>query len=108
MLRFGLTGSILALSLTSGLLPATASAQRLRDLMSQLFILRAGDEPLFLAGSATASNPAAVQIHGSHFLPSVAAQNGSVIAFLTGAIASRVANVPIGSTTSAETFRFEG
>ncbi|HSA57718.1 MAG TPA: transporter [Gemmatimonadaceae bacterium] len=91
-----------------GVLPATASAQRLRDRISELFIFGPGQDPLFLAGSATSSNPMDIQVHGRHYLPSAAAENGSVIAFVTGALASRVANVPIGATTSGETFRFEG
>jgi hypothetical protein len=88
--------------------PLPAEAQRLRDRLSQLFIFGPGQDPLFLAGSATSSNPAALRAHGSHFVPSAAAENGSVIGFVTGALASRVANVPIGATTSGETFRFEG
>ena len=83
-------------------------AQRLRDRLSQLFIFGPGQQPLFLAGSATSSNPASIRAHGSHFVPSAAAENGSVIGFVTGALAARVANVPIGATTSGETFKFEG
>lgn len=85
-----------------------AAAQRLRDHISELFIFGPGQDPLFLAGSATSSNPMDIQVHGRHYIPSAAAENGSVIAFVTGALASRVANVPIGATTSGETFRFEG
>lgn len=91
-----------------GTLPATASAQRLRDHITELFIFGPGQDPLFLAGSGTSSNPMDIQVHGRHYIPSAAAENGSVIAFVTGALASRVANVPIGATTSGETFRFEG
>jgi hypothetical protein len=83
-------------------------AQRLRDRLSELFIFGPGQDPLFLAGSATTSNPASIRAHGNHFVPSAAAENGSVIGFVTGALAARVANVPIGATTSGETFRFEG
>lgn len=101
--------SVLAcvLALIAGL-PAPASAQRLRDHISELFIFGPGQDPLFLAGTATSSNPMNIQVHGRHYIPSAAAENGSVIAFVTGALASRVANVPIGATTSGETFRFEG
>ncbi|MEP7345672.1 MAG: hypothetical protein ABI877_10400 [Gemmatimonadaceae bacterium] len=82
--------------------------QRLRDRLSQLFIFGSGQDPLFLAGSATSSNPANVRVHGSHYIPAAVAENGSVIGFITGALASRVSNVPIGATTSGVTFRFEG
>ena len=90
------------------LLPPALQAQRLRDKIAELFIFGPGEDPLFLAGSATSSNPASIRAHGNHFVPSASAENGSVIAFLTSAIGSRVANVPIGATTSGETFRFEG
>jgi hypothetical protein len=89
-------------------IPVALHAQGLQSKISQLFIFGPGQDPLFLAGSATASNPASIRAHGTHFLPSVAAENGSVIAFVTGALGASVANVPIGATTSGETFRFEG
>ena len=98
----------LASALAVTALPADAHAQRLRDRISQLFIFGDGEEPLFLAGSATASNPASVRIHGTHFMPSSQAENGSIIGFVSNALASAVSNVPIGATTSGETFRFEG
>ena len=88
--------------------PQDAAAQRLRERVSQLFVFGAGQEPLFLAGSATSSNPAIVRQHGTHFIPSAAAENGSIIGFVSGALAASLANVPIGATTSGETFRFEG
>jgi Putative MetA-pathway of phenol degradation len=90
------------------LLPARARAQGLRGKLSELFIFGPGQEPLFLAGSATSSNPASIRAHGSHFLPSAAAENGSVISFISRALAASVSNVPIGATTSGEKFRFEG
>jgi hypothetical protein len=88
--------------------PSGLHAQRLRDRLSQLFIFGPGEDPLFLGGTATSSNPENIRIHGNHFVPSAVAENGSVIGFVTGALASRVASVPIGATTSGETFRFEG
>jgi hypothetical protein len=103
-MRRPLLFTLLALSVTS----APASAQRLRDRISQLFIFGPGQDPLFLAGSATSSNPQNIRVHGNHYIPAAVAENGSVIAFITGALASRVSNVPIGATTSGETFRFEG
>jgi hypothetical protein len=88
--------------------PADSHAQRLRQRISDLFVFSDGQEPLFLAGSATQSNPASIRQHGTHFLPSTAAENGSIIGFIGGALAASVANIPIGATTSGETFRFEG
>ena len=88
-------------------LSATAGAQGLRSKIDQLFIFGAGDDPLFLAGSADLSNPASIRAHGAHFVPSAVSQNGSIIEFLTTAIAGNVANAPIGSTSGDETFRFE-
>jgi hypothetical protein len=85
----------------------TANAQGLRTKIDQLFIFGAGDDPLFLAGSADANNPASIRAHGAHFVPSAVSQNGSIIEFLTTAIAGNVANAPIGSTSGGETFRFE-
>jgi hypothetical protein len=80
----------------------------LRGKISELFIFGPGQDPLFLAGSAGATNPAAVQAHGTHFIPSAAASNGSVIGFIGQALSTSVASIPIGATTSGETFRFEG
>ncbi|HEX2722140.1 MAG TPA: hypothetical protein VHM24_04435, partial [Gemmatimonadaceae bacterium] len=54
------------------------------------------------------NNPANLQAHGSHFVPASAAGNFAVIAFITDALASNVSNMPIGSTSGAETFRFVG
>ncbi|HMG95781.1 MAG TPA: transporter [Gemmatimonadaceae bacterium] len=85
-----------------------ASAQGLRDRISALFIFGPGQEPLFLAGSADPNNPASLQAHGLHFIPSSAAENGSIISFITDALGASVANIPIGSTSGGVTFRFEG
>src|SRR4051812_11051794 len=84
-----------------------ARAQGLRSKIDQLFIFGAGDDPLFLSGTADPSNPASIRAHGAHFVPSAVSQNGSIIEFLTTAIAGNVANAPIGSTSGGETFRFE-
>jgi hypothetical protein len=80
-------------------------AQGLRDKISDLFIFGPGQAPLFLAGPANPNNPAALQVHGSHFIPSANASNASVISFITDAISGSVANLPIGSTSGGETFR---
>jgi hypothetical protein len=95
---------IAALSVSSA---SPIHGQGLRSKIDQLFIFGSGDDPLFLAGSADPSNPLSIQAHGSHFVPSAVSQNGSIISFLTSAIAGNVSNTPIGSTSGGETFRFE-
>lgn len=87
---------------------APVDAQGLRDRISSLFIFGPGEDPLFLAGSADPNNPQFIQAHGTHFVPASAAENASLIAFVTGAICANIGNTPIGSTSGAETFRFEG
>jgi hypothetical protein len=82
-------------------------AQGLKGKIDQLFIFGSGEDPLFLAGSADPNNPASIRAHGTHFVPSAVSQNGSIIAFLTTAIAGNVSNAPVGSTSGGETFRFE-
>lgn len=97
--------------LTSLLLPVAARAQTdqsLRGKISQLFIFGSGEDPLFLAGTADPNNPASIRAHGAHFVPSAVSENGSLIGFITGAIATSVGNLPIGATSGAVTFRFEG
>lgn len=89
-------------------LSSPVDAQGLRDQISSLFIFGPGQDPLFLAGSADPNNPSFLQAHGTHFVPASAAENASLIAFVTGAIGANIGNTPIGSTSGAETFRFEG
>jgi len=88
-------------------LSSVAGAQGLRDRISQLFIFGAGEDPLFLGGSADPNNPASIRSHGAHYIPSAVSQNGSLISFITTAISSSIANAPIGSTSGGVTFRFE-
>ena len=86
---------------------STADAQHLRDRISDLFIFGPGQQPLFLAGSADPNNPASIQAHGLHFIPSSSAENGALISFITDALGSSVGSIPIGSTSGGETFRIE-
>jgi hypothetical protein len=75
--------------LAAGLLvgdPARLTAQGLRDKIGVLFIFGPGQYPLFPAGAADPDNPESVQAHGTHFVPSSAAENASVIAFVIDAI----------------------
>src|SRR2546429_3882002 len=97
----------LALSAVLGF-SSRSRAQGLRERISELFIFGPGQDPLFLAGSGDPNNPASLQAHGHHFVPSSAAENGSIIAFITDALGASVANIPIGSTSGGVTFRFEG
>lgn len=96
---------VLALTLTAA---ASADAQSLRDKVAELFIFGSGSNPLFLGGTADPNNPVSIRSHGEHFIPSAVSQNGSIINFLTVAAGQSVASVPIGATSSGETFRFEG
>ncbi|GIW53172.1 MAG: hypothetical protein KatS3mg081_2527 [Gemmatimonadales bacterium] len=103
MLRILALAGLLLLSLT-----APARPQGLRDLISQLFIFGSGEQPLFLAGTADPNNPAAVQAHGDHFIPAAVEGNANLIAFLTRAIATSAANLPVSATSSGRTFQFVG
>lgn len=47
-------------------------------------------------------------VHGDHFLPSLAQGNAAVIAFLTDAIGKAAASVPLSATSSGATFTFVG
>jgi len=97
-------GILAALSLTT---PTPAHAQTLKDKVSDLFIFGGGANPLHLGGTADPNNPATIRAHGDHFVPSAVSQNASLIDFLTVAVGQSVADVPIGATSSGETFRFE-
>jgi hypothetical protein len=88
--------------------PSIAPAQNLRERISSLFIFGSGQEPLFLAGSGDPNNPAALQAHGLHFIPSSNAENASLISLINDALGSSIANIPIGSTSGGETFHFVG
>ena len=101
--------AVAALSLSS--LPIHAHAQAagsLRAKISQLFIFGAGEDPLFLAGTADPNNPESIREHGDHFVPSAVSANGSLIGFIGGALSTSVGNLPIGASSGGVTFRFEG
>ena len=85
-----------------------ADAQTLRSRINDLFIFGSGQNVLHLGGTADPNNPQSIRQHGDHFVPAAVSQNGSIITFLTVAAGQSVANVPIGATSSGETFRFEG
>ncbi len=96
--------SILLVALAIGSQPV--EAQGLRDQIAELFIFGDGDDPLFLSGTADPSNPFNIQVHGEHFIPAASASNATIISFLTNAIATNIANIPISATSSGTTFRF--
>jgi hypothetical protein len=82
-------------------------AQALEDRLTDLFIFGQGEGALFLGGSASSGNPA-IQVHGSHFIPSAVEGNATIISFLTNSISSNVSNIPVSASSGGETFRFEG
>src|SRR5438046_5316704 len=85
---------------------APLEAQSLRDKIAELFIFTAGQDPLFLGG--TAGSDSATALHADHFIPSARAENGTLISFISNAISGNVANVPVSATSGGSTFRFEG
>lgn len=92
----------------AAVLAAPARAQGLRDRIGELFIFGTGEDPLFLAGTADPDNPASIQVHGTHFVPSAVESNGTLISFLTSAVATNITNIPFSATSSGRTYRFVG
>ena len=94
-------------SLVGVLIAATPlDAQGLREKIAELFIFTAGQDPLFLGG--TAGSDSATALHADHFIPSAVADNGTLISFIGNAISQNVANLPVSATSGGSTFRFEG
>src|SRR5216110_231248 len=85
---------------------APLEAQSLRDKIAELFIFTAGQDPLFLGG--TAGSDSATALHADHFIPAARAENGALISFIGNAISGNVTNVPVSATSGGSTFRFEG
>src|SRR3989454_2197671 len=94
--------SLVALTLAA----TSLDAQGLRDKISDLFIFGAGQDPLFLSG--TAGSDAATALHADHFVPSAVSDNGTLISFIGTAISQNVANIPVSATSGGATFHFEG
>src|SRR5438034_2667518 len=63
---------------------APLDAQSLRDKIAELFIFAAGQDPLFLGG--TAGSDSATALHADHFVPSAVSDNGTLISFIGTAI----------------------
>jgi len=85
---------------------APLDAQSLRDKIAELFIFTAGQDPLFLGG--TAGSDSATALHADHFVPSAVADNGTLISFMGTAISQNVSSLPVSATGGGATFRFEG
>src|SRR5437762_6125141 len=85
---------------------APLDAQSLRDKIAELFIFAAGQDPLFLGG--TAGSDSATALHADHFVPSAVADNGTLISFMGTAISQNVSSLPVSATSGGATFRFEG
>src|SRR3989441_12060879 len=93
--------SLVALTLAA----TSLDAQGLRDKISDLFIFGAGQDPLFLSGTASDQ---ATALHADHFVPSAVSYNGTLISFIGTAISQNVANIPVSATSGGSTFHFEG
>src|SRR3989454_6526954 len=94
--------SFLALALSTTAL----NAQGLRDKISELFIFAAGQDPLFLGG--TAGSDSATALHADHFVPAAVADNGTLISFISTAISQNVANIPVSATSGGVTVPLAG
>src|SRR2546430_3999411 len=93
-------------SLVGLTLAATSlDAQGLRDKISDLFIFGAGQDPLFLSGTASDQ---ATALHADHFVPSAVSDNGTLISFIGTAISQNVANIPVSATSGGATIPIEG
>jgi len=88
---------ILALLLA---LPVPAQAQTMRDRFLGLFTFGTCGEPLCLSVDAGR--------HEKHFIPSVVQGADNLLAFLTNAVGTSVANVPLAAASGGTTFTFAG
>jgi hypothetical protein len=97
----------LALLGTAVLLAGTGplTAQTPRTAITQLFTFGTCGEPLcldLLPDTVSGVN------HGTHFINATRTSGGTVISFLTTAIAISVSSTPISSSSGGTTFQFEG
>jgi hypothetical protein len=81
------------------LMQGSVEAQSLSQRFSQLFTFGDCGQPLCLSVSVVGD-------HGQHFIPSVTQGEHDLLGFLSGSIASSLANLPFNSATSGVTFRF--
>src|SRR2546425_10581865 len=93
--------SLVALTLAA----TSLDAQGLRDKISDLFIFGAGQDPLFLSGTASDQ---ATALHADHFVPSAVSDNGTLISFIGTAISQNVANIPVSATSGGGPLHTQG
>src|SRR5256885_3694735 len=93
--------SLLGLTLVA----TSLDAQGLRDKISDLFIFGAGQDPLFLSGTASDQ---ATALHADHFVPSAVSDNGTLISFIGTAISQNVANIPVSATSGGGPLPIQG
>lgn len=80
-------------------------AQSMEGVLNDLFVFQGSGDALFLVGSAGVPS---TEAHGDHFIPSEVESNGTLLSVFTNAIASNIANFPLSSTVSSQTFSFVG
>jgi hypothetical protein len=99
--------TLVACAASAALFPlaADARAQNLRDVLNELFLFSAGENPLFLGGSAGVPG---TEVHGDHYIPAESESNAALLDFFNNAIAANIASFPLSSTVSSETFVFVG
>lgn len=92
--------SLLALTILAGLTvlapPTPASGQTLSDEFSRLFTFGDCGEALCL--------PVNEAVHGHHYIPAAVQGEANLLAFLSGAIAKSVGNLPATAASSGVTF----
>lgn len=98
MLRRGV-GSLAGLALSALSVSAQGTGLRTR-LTTELFTFGTCGQPLCLDGALVG--------HGNHFIPAQLAGTGSVLALLSNAIGTSVANTPVSAASSGATFSFVG
>jgi hypothetical protein len=91
--------AVQALAAAVFLLSAPLGAQSMSDQITRLFTFGTCGEPLCLEG--------ALGGHGGHFIPSAVNSTERVISFVTSAIGSAVADIPISAASGGTSYRFE-
>jgi hypothetical protein len=95
--------SVLGLVLCLALAKPASAQDGLLGRIRELFSFGSCGAPLCLDNSINATNG-----HGNHFVPDIIASNGAIIGFLGDAIAANSSNIPLSSTSSGATYKFEG
>lgn len=91
--------------LTMLLTTPAVGAQSMESILNELFVFQGSGDALFLVGSAGIPS---TEAHGDHFIPSEVESNGTLLSVFTSAIANNIANFPLSSTVSSQTFSFVG